>query len=293
MKKHFLFLPLFMLIFQKTLANFPPDSTERLNLHKTSAVIKEATDEVNAILATNDRSNTNAQGEKRYYDTFKIFLNADDELTIVHQSNNFRVMFSFISPDKKTNFSYDLQEFEEKSSNTYFFKPVMAGVYTIFASSADPDKTGRYSIKKTIKRTIQKISNEKDSFAQSLKNLLDLRKNKYQGQTGNKISEHEGKYIYEAKFSFIEGKKGEIILEDGGKVYTYQSTIFEADNQADTQKYFNDLAQKLNNYAKTKDWFSEPLTPETKTMYISSESDIITLKLTKNSGKFQVLFICN
>lgn len=289
MKKLLFYLIFGLYTIQTTFANIPPDSTERLNIHKTSVKIKEATDEVNAILAINDRFNTNVQGEKRYYDTFKIFLNADDELTLIYQSDNFRVMFSFIGPDKKTEFSYDLQEFEGKSSTTFFYKPRMAGVYTLFTTSAEPNKTGTYSIKKTI----QKIQNEKDSFGQSVKNLLDLRKNKYQGQTGSKISEHEGKYVFESKFSFVEGKKGEIILEDGGKVYTYQSTLFESDNQADAQKYFNDLSQKLNAYAKTRDWFSEPLTSETKSMYISSETDMITLKLNNKAGKYQVSFICN
>lgn len=291
MKKLLFYLIFGLYTIQTTFANILPDSTERLNIHKTNATIKEAVDEVNAILSTNDRSNTNAQGEKRYYDTFKIFLNADDEITLVHQSNNFRVMFSFISPDKKTDFSYDLQEFEGKSSNTYFYKSRMAGIYTLFASSAEPNKLGSFSIKKTIKK-VQK-ENINDPFAINIKQLLDLRKNKYQGQIGNKVSELEGKYVYESKFSFVEGKRGEIIFEDGGNIYTYQSIVFESDNQADSQKYFNDLAQKLNAYAKTRDWFSEPLTPETKSIYISSETDMITLKLNKKDEKYKILFICN
>jgi hypothetical protein len=291
MKKQLFSLIIGLCTIQNTFAFIASDSTERLNIHKTSSTIKEATDEVNAILATNDRSNTNAQGEKRYYDTFKIFLNVDDELTLLHQSKNFRVMLSFISPEKKTDFSYDSQEFEGKSSNTYFYKAKTAGIYTLFASSADPNKLGAFSIKKTIQKAQKENSN--DPFAVSVKQLLDLRKNKYQGEMGNKISEHEGKYVFESKYSFVQGKKGEIIFEDGGKVYTYQSNIYESDNQVDAQKYYNELAQKLNNYAKVKDWFSEPLTPETKSMYISSETDMITLKLNKKDGKYQVLFICN
>ncbi len=291
MKKHVFYLLFTILAIQQAFAICPPDSTERLNIHKTNDKIKEAIDETKAVLGTNDRSNTNAQGEKRYYDTFKIFLNADDEITLLHQSPNFRVMFSFISPDKKTEFSYDSESFEGKSSNTFFYKSKMAGIYTLFTTSADPDKLGAYSIKKTIQKA--KKENSNDPFVLSIKQLLDLRKNKYQGEMGDKISEKEGKYVFDSKYSFVQGKKGEIVVEDGGKVYTYRSSIFDSDNQIDTQKYFDDLAQKLINYAKAKDWFSTPLTQDSKSMYISSETDMITVEIRKNNGSYQVMFTCN
>jgi hypothetical protein len=291
MKNLIIYLTITLFIIQKSFAFVPPDSTERLNMHKTSSTVKEAVDEVKAVIGVNDRSNTNAEGEKRYYDTFKIFLNADDEVTFVHQSNSFRVMFSISSPDRKTDFTYDSQQFEGTSSNTFFYKPKSTGIYTLFASSADPNKTGGYSIKKTIQKA--KKENSNDPFVLSIKELLDLRKNKYQGMMGEKLSEKEGKYVFDSKYFFIPNKKGEIIIEDGGKVYTYQSVLFEGDTEADAQQYFNELANKLVAYARAKDWFSEPLDAKSKTMYISSETDIITLKLKPLNGKYVVLFVCN
>jgi hypothetical protein len=88
-------------------------------------------------------------------------------------------------------------------------------------------------------------------------------------------------------------RKGEIIIEDGGKVYTYQSTLFEGATEAEAQQYFNELANKMNAYAKAKDWFAEPLDVKSKSFYISSETDMITLKLKSLNGKYTVLFICN
>jgi hypothetical protein len=291
MKKSIIYLIIIIFTIQKSFALIPPDSTERLNLHKTSNTIKEAIDEVKAVIETNDRSNTNAQGEKRYYDTFKIFLNADDEVTFVHQSPDFRVMLSFSSPDKKTEFSYDSEEFEGKSRNIFFYKPQSTGIYTLFASSAEPNKTGKYSIKKTITKSEKETST--DPFVLSIKKLLDLRKNKFQSMLGEKLSEEKGKYIFDSKFFFVPNRKGEIILEEGGKVYTYQSMLFEAPTEAEAQQYFNELANKMNAYAKAKDWFAEPLDDKTKSFYISSETDMITLKLNPSNGKYSVLFICN
>jgi hypothetical protein len=291
MKKIIIYLTITFFIIQKSFAFAPPDSTERLNMHKTNSTVKEAVDEVKAVIGVNDRSNTNAEGEKRYYDTFKIFLNADDEVTFIHQSNSFRVMFSISSPDRKTDFTYDSQQFEGTSSNTFFYKPKSSGIYTLFASSADPNKTGGYSIKKTIKKAPKE--NYNNPFALSIKELLDLRKNKYQGMMGEKLSEKEGKYVFDSKYFFVPNKKGEIIIEDGGKVYTYQSVLFEGNTEAEVQQYFNDLANKLIAYARAKDWFSEPLDAKSKSIYISSETDMITLKLKPLNGKYAVLFICN
>jgi hypothetical protein len=291
MKKPIIYLIILLFITEKTFASAPPDSTERLNLHKTSSTVKEAIDEVQAVIGTNDRSNTNAEGEKRYYDTFKIFLNADDEVTFVHQSKSFRVMFSISSPERKTDFTYDSQQFEGTSSNTFFYKPKSTGIYTLFASSADPDKTGAYTLKKTIQKA--KKENSNDPFVLSVKGLLDLRKNKYQGMMGEKLSEKEGKYVFDSKYFFVPNKKGEIIIEDGGKVCTYQSILFEGNTQAEAQQYFNELANKMNAYARAKDWFAEPLDDKTKSFYISSETDMITLTLKPLNGKYTVLFVCN
>jgi hypothetical protein len=291
MKKLIIYSITIFFAIQKSYAFVPLDSTERLNLHKTSSMVKEAIDEVQAVIGTNDRSNTNAQGEKRYYDTFKIFLNADDEVTFVHQSKNFRVMFSISSPDRKTDFTYDSQQFEGTSSNTFFYNPKSTGIYTLFASSADPEKTGGYTIKKTIRKAKKEDSN--DPFALSIKGLLDLRRNKYQSMMGEKLSENEGRYVFDSKFFFVPNKKGEIIIEDGGKVYTYQSILFEGTTEAQAQQYFNELANKMNLYAKAKDWFAEPLDDKTKSFYISSETDMITLKLNNLNGKYVVSFICN
>lgn len=291
MKKSIIYPIVVFFIIQKSFAFALPDSTERLNMHKTSNTVKEAIDEVKAVIGLNDRSNTNAEGEKRYYDTFKIFLNIDDEVTFLHQSNSFRVMFSLSSPDKKTDFTYDSQQFEGTSSNTFFYKPKSTGIYTLFASSADPNKTGGYTLKKTIQKA--KRENTNDPFVLSIKELIDLRKNKYQGMMGEKLSEKEGKYIFDSKYFFVPNKKGEIIIEDGGKIYTYQSILFEGGTEADAQKYFSELANKLVAYARAKDWFSEPLDAKSKSLYISSETDIITLKLKDLNGKYVVLFVCN
>ena len=291
MKKSIIYLTITFLTVQKSFAFYLPDSTERLNIHKTSSTVKEAVDEVKAVIGINDRSNTNAEGEKRYYDTFKIFLNIDDEVTFVHQSNNFRVMFSISSPDKKTDFTYDSQQLEGTSKNTFFYKPKNTGIYTLFASTADPNKTGVYSIKKTIQKAKKEVSN--DPVVLSINELVDLRKNKYQGMMGEKLSEKEGVYVFNSKYFFVPNKKGEIIIEDGGKIYTYQSVLFEGDTEADAQKYFNELANKLATYARANDWFSELLDAKSKLLYISSETDIITLKLNPLNGKFVVLFVCN
>lgn len=75
MKKNILPLGFLLTLTSNVFAIVPGDSTQSLNLHKTSVTLNTASDKVTATLSLNDRSNTNKDGEKRYYDTFKVFLN--------------------------------------------------------------------------------------------------------------------------------------------------------------------------------------------------------------------------
>lgn len=292
MKKRILPLGFFLAFVSNIFAISPSDSTQYLNLHKTSATLPTASDKAMATLSVNDRSNTNKDGEKRYYDTFKIFLNANDEVTFKQESSKFRVVLSFVDLEKKTQFSFDNQEFSGKSATSFVYHAKVAGVYTLFTSSADPEKLGAYTISKTINKVVSEKSN--DPFIANCLKVLGYRNNKYQSILGAKIGEKQGVYTYISSFKLTEKSTDEIIFEEGGSIYNYSSIIAKDLSESDAQKLFLEIASKLNNYALTKDWLRDP-TPTAKSMLfaISSEKDMITVYLKQFNDSYTVKLVFN
>ncbi len=292
MKKNIIPLGFLLTLTSNIFAIAPGDSTQSLNLHKTSATLNIASDKVTATLSVNDRSNTNKDGEKRFYDTFKVFLNVDDEVTFKQESSKFRTVLSFVNLEKKTQFSFDNQEFSGKSTTSLIYHATTAGVYTLFASSADPEKLGSYTITKTITKVVsEKLS---DPFLSSCLKVLDYRKNKYQSILGEKVNEKEGVYTYLSSFRLTGNSTDEITFENGGSIYNYNSILAKDLSEAEAQKLFLEIASKLNNYALSKDWLRDPTPTAKSTLFaISSEQDMITVYLKQSKDKYTIKLVFN
>ena len=83
------------------------DSTELLNRNQLTAGIPQVQDIIEAMLTGKDKT-ASQKNEKRFYDSYKIFLHQGDELTLEHSSDSFRVMLALKTPSKdKEEFSYD------------------------------------------------------------------------------------------------------------------------------------------------------------------------------------------
>lgn len=292
MKKNILPLGFLLTLTSNIFAIAPGDSTQSLNLHKTSATLNTASDKVTSTLSVNDRSNTNKDGEKRYYDTFKVFLNVNDEVTFKQESSKFRTVLSFVNLEKKTQFSFDNQEFSGKSTTSLIYHATTAGVYTLFASSADPEQLGSYTITKTIKKVIPEKLNE--PFLASCLKVLDYRKNKYQSILGEKVNEKEGVHTYLSSFKLTDNSTDEITFENGGSIYNYNSILAKDLSEAEAQKLFLEIASKLNNYALSKDWLRDPTPTAKSTLFaISSEQDMITVYLKQSKDKYTIKLVFN
>jgi hypothetical protein len=126
------------------------DSTELLNKNQLKAGISQAKDILEASLTPKDQT-ANQNGEKRFYDAYKLFLRAGDELFLEHSSANFRVMLSLKTPAKdKQELSYDSQPFQGNSFNKFHYVAPATGTYTLLATSTDAGQLGKYRIEKTI-----------------------------------------------------------------------------------------------------------------------------------------------
>jgi hypothetical protein len=102
------------------------DSTEILNRNQLNGGIQQVRDQVEASLTEKDKSSSQ-NGEKRFYDTYKLFLRAGEELTLEHSSDNFRVMLGFKTPMNKQENSYDSKPFAGASYNKFFYVVPITG----------------------------------------------------------------------------------------------------------------------------------------------------------------------
>ncbi|MFC0184153.1 hypothetical protein SAMN04515674_102310 [Pseudarcicella hirudinis] len=297
MRKNLPFLLLLLISTQAIYALSSADSTERLNLHKINPNTSTAIDEVTAFLSQNDRSTVNQQGEKRFYDTFRIFLNKGEEVAIEHKSSDFRVMLSLVSPLKKTEFSYDQAVFAGNSKNTFYYIAPVTGIYTLFSTSADPAKSGRYSLKKTITRAEAQPGESSNPLADKLNRLIYHRKNKFSDVIKEKLKEEietgEQRIYFQSSFELIDGKQGTVIVENGGSAFIYKSNLLEATTKSEAESFHKELSSKLRSYAQSKNWEIENTSAEIPSFYAASETESISLDLREVKGKFLVIFSCN
>ncbi len=177
--------------------NISVDSTEILNRNQLNNGTQQVQDQVVGSLTGKDKSSSQ-NGEKRFYDTYKLFLRAGEELTLEHSSDNFRVMLGLKTPSNKQENSYDSKPFSGASYNKFFYLVPITGSYTLLATSMDAGQTGKYKIQKTIAFPNVVEAQIDPVFTQQFKNLTSSKVENFKNITGEKIKKDKKRQISRA-----------------------------------------------------------------------------------------------
>jgi hypothetical protein len=276
------------------------DSTDLLNRNQLVAGSQQAMDEIEASLTGKDKTATQ-NGEKRFYDSYKIALRQGDELTIEHSSENFRVMMELKSPNKdKEESSYDSKPFSGYSSNKLFMVVPATGVYTLLATSMDVGQVGKYKIKKTISAPNVVEAGLDPNFAKQFKTLVMLKTDNFKGITGEKIKKDKkdksiGQEKFKSSFELVTGHTGMILQDNGGTVSNYKSILFESESEEEAKVYFEKIKKQLQ--VLVRSWTEQNNTDNNYSA--STDKDLITLSIAvteavkKKKAVYSVNFVYN
>ncbi|MEA5429090.1 hypothetical protein [Arcicella lustrica] len=281
------------------------DSTELLNKNPLKAGVQQAKDFVEASLSPKDLT-ANQNGEKRYYDSYKLLLHAGEELFLEHSSANFRVMLSLKTPAKdKQELSYDSQPFKGNSINKFHYVAPVTGTYTLLATSMDAGQLGKYKIAKTITTASAIESGLDQTFANQFKALEKSKKENFKNITGEKIKKDKkeekkdktaGLESFKTNLELVSGKNALIFKDNNGQTANYKSVLFESESEEEVKANFEQLKKQLQ--VLTRNWTEQS---NTDTNYSSStDTDFITLKINsippvkkKQKPLFQLEFVYN
>jgi hypothetical protein len=261
------------------------DSTEILNRNQLSNGTQQAQDQIEATLTGKDRFSSQ-NGEKRFYDTYKLFLHAGEELTLEHSSDNFRVMFGLKTPTNKQENSYDSKPFSGSSYNKFFYIAPVTGTYTLLATSMDAGQSGKYKIQKTIVVPNLVEAQVDPIFAKQFKNLTASKIENFKNITGEKIKKDKkdksvGQERFKTTFELITGKSGMILQDNGGTTSNYKSIIFESESEDEAKAYFEKTKKQLQ--VLVRSWTEQSNTDNNYSA--STDKDLITLSIFSEERK--------
>ena len=276
------------------------DSTELLNRNQLTTGVSQVQDFIEATLTGKDKT-ASQNNEKRFYDSYKIFLHQGEELTLEHSSDNFRVMLALKTPSKdKEEFSYDSKPYSGFSTNKFFIVAPATGTYILLATSMDAGQTGKYRIQKTIATPNTVEAQIDPNFAKQFKLLTTLRTDNFKGITGEKIKKDKkdksvGLEKFKSSFELVTGRGSMIIQENGGTASNYKSVLFESESEDDAKAYFEKIKKQLQVLARS--WAEQTNTDNNYSA--STDKDIITLSISnteavkKKKAVYSVNFVYN
>jgi hypothetical protein len=247
------------------------DSTEILNRNQLNNGTQQVQDQIEATLTGKDKFSSQ-NGEKRFYDTYKLFLHAGEELTLEHSSDNFRVMFGLKTPNNKQENSYDSKPFSGSSYNKFFYIAPLTGTYTLLATSMDAGQFGKYKIQKTI------------VFPNAVEAQIDPQLSKqFKALTASKIENFKsvGQERFKTTFELVTGKSGMILQDNGGTTSNYKSVIFESENEDEAKQYFESTKKQLQ--VLVRSWSEQSNTDNNYSA--STDKDLITLSISSEERK--------
>lgn len=261
------------------------DSTEILNRNQLNNGTQQAQDQVEASLTGKDKSSSQ-NGEKRFYDTYKLFLRAGEELTLEHTSDNFRVMLGFKTPANKQENSYDSKPFSGSSYNKFFYVVPATGTYTLLATSMDAGQSGKYKIQKTITVPNAVEAQIDPQLSKQFKVLTASKTENFKNITGEKVKKDKkdktvGQERFRTTFELVTGKSGMILQDNGGTTSNYKSTIFESESEEDAKQYFEKTKKQLQ--VLVRSWTEQSNTDNNYSA--STDKDLITLNVTSEERK--------
>ena len=261
------------------------DSTEILNRNQLNNGTQQAQDQVEASLTGKDKSSSQ-NGEKRFYDTYKLFLRAGEELTLEHTSDNFRVMLGFKTPANKQENSYDSKPFSGSSYNKFFYVVPATGTYTLLATSMDAGQSGKYKIQKTITVPNAVEAQIDPQLSKQFKVLTASKTENFKNITGEKVKKDKkdktvGQERFRTTFELVTGKSCMILQDNGGTTSNYKSTIFESESEEDAKQYFEKTKKQLQ--VLVRSWTEQSNTDNNYSA--STDKDLITLNVTSEERK--------
>ena len=261
------------------------DSSEFLNRNQLTTGTTQVQDEIEATLTGKDKT-ASQNGEKRFYDSYKIFLHQGEELTLEHSSDNFRVMLALKTPSKdKEEFSYDSKKFSGFSNNKFFIVAPATGNYTLLATSMDAGQTGKYKIKKIIAAPNAVEAQIDPNFAKQFKNLTALKSENFKSITGDKIRKDKkdksvGVEKFRTSFELVTGRGAMIMQENGGTVSNYKSVLFESESEEEVKAFFDKIKKQLQVLARS--WAEQTNTDNNYSA--STDKDIITMSISSTEA---------
>ncbi len=276
------------------------DSTELLNRNQLTAGVPQVQDIIEATLTGKDKT-ASQNNEKRFYDSYKIFLHQGEELTLEHSSDNFRVMMALKTPNKdKQEFSYDSKPYSGFSTNKFFMVAPATGTYTLLATSMDAGQVGKYKIQKTIAAPNAVEAQVDPNLAKQFKMLTTLRVDNFKGITGEKIKKDKkdksvGQEKFKSSFELVSGRGSMIIQENGGTASNYKSVLFESESEDEAKAFFEKIKKQLQVLARS--WAEQTNTDNNYST--STDKDIITLSISnteavkKKKAVYSVNFVYN
>ena len=272
----------------------PVDSTEILNRNQLNNGIQQVQDQVEANLSVKDKFSSQ-NGEKRFYDSYKLFLHAGEELTLEHSSSDFRVMLGLKTPTNKQENSYDSKSFSGTSYNKFFFIAPATGTYTLLATSMDAEQSGKYKIQKTIVAANTVEAQIDPQFSKQFKELTTSKAENFKNITGEKIKKDKkdktiGQERFKTSFELVSGKLGMILQDNGGTTSNYKSVIFESETEEEAKQYFEKIKKQLQ--VLVRSWTEQNNTDNNYSA--STDKELITLSiLTEERKKKKMIYLVN
>lgn len=266
------------------------DSTEILNRNQLKSGMQQAQDQVEASLTGKDKFSSQ-NGERRYYDSYKLFLHAGEELTLEHSSDNFRVMLGLKTPANKQENSYDSKPYAGSSYNKFFYVAPTTGTYTLLATSMDAEQAGKYKIQKTITVPSAVEAQIDPQFSTQFKALTTSKTENFKNITGEKIKKDKkdksvGQERFKTSFELVSGKSGMILQDNGGNTSNYKTTIFESENEEEVKQYFEKTKKQLQ--VLVRSWTEQDNTNNNYSA--STDKDLITLSIASEERKKKKIF---
>ena len=270
--------------------NVKIDSTELLNRNQLINGMQQAQDQIEASLTGKDKFSSQ-NSEKRFYDTYKLFLHAGEELTLEHSSDNFRVMLGFKTPANKQENSYDSKPFSGTSYNKFFYIVPTTGTYTLLATSMDAGQSGKYKMLKSIAAPNAVEAQIDPIFSNQFKALKNARLDNFKVITGEKIKKDKkdksvGQERFKTSFELVAGKLAVILQDNGGTTSNYKTTILETENEADAKQYFEKMKKQLQ--ILVRGWIEQNNSDNNYSA--STDTDIIILNISSEERKKKKVF---
>ena len=270
--------------------NVAIDSTELLNKNQLNSGMQQAQDQIEASLTGKDKFSSQ-NSEKRFYDTYKLFLHAGEELTLEHSSDNFRVMLGLKTPTNKQENSYDSKPFSGTSYNKFFYVVPATGTYTLLATSMDAGQLGKYKIQKIITVPSAVEAQIDPQFSKQFKALTSSKTDNFKNITGEKIKKDKkdksvGQERFKTSFELVAGKSAMILQDNNGATSNYKTMIFETENEAEAKQYFEKMKKQLQVLARS--WTEQSSTDNNYSA--STDKDIITLSISSEERKKKKVF---